>query len=161
MAGLRTATATSAGGIVVRYRETRPEIVLGARRRPRGGRTWTLPKGTPAPGESVEETARREVTEETGLEVEIVGPLGSIEYSFVKAGTRIEKTVHYFLMQPQGGDLARHDHEFEEVRWVDLDEASTLLTFPTERALLVRATEVIAPITDAARAMAPASGSSA
>ena len=121
MARLRSASATSAGGIVVRSRDSRPEIVLGARRRVRGGRTWTLPKGTPDPGESIEETARREVTEETGLQVDIVGSLGSIEYSFVKAGVRIEKTVHYFLMQPRGGDLGLHDQEFEEVRWVDIE----------------------------------------
>ncbi|HSG84803.1 MAG TPA: NUDIX hydrolase [Candidatus Limnocylindrales bacterium] len=158
MARLRSASATSAGGIVVRYRDSRPEIVLGARRRVRGGRTWTLPKGTPDPGESIEETARREVTEETGLQVDIVGSLGSIEYSFVKAGVRIEKTVHYFLMQPRGGDLDLHDQEFEEVRWVDIEEAPGLLTFPTERALVARASEAIAPVTDAARLALSAEG---
>lgn len=143
MARLRTATATSAGGIVVRRTDSRPQIVVGLRRRLRGGRTWTLPKGTPDAGETVEETARREVAEETGLEVDIVEPLGSIEYTFVQSGTRIHKTVHYFLMRPRGGDLEQHDHEFEEVRWVDLDEAPDLLTFQTERALLARATDAL------------------
>jgi 8-oxo-dGTP pyrophosphatase MutT (NUDIX family) len=161
VARLRSATAISAGGIVVRYRDTRPQIVLGSRRRVRGGRTWTLPKGTPDPGETVEETASREVTEETGLQVDIVGPLGSIEYSFVKDGVRIEKTVHYFLMQPLGGDLDLHDEEFEEVRWVDIDEAPDLLTFATERDLVARASEAIAPVTDAARLAMPADGSPA
>ena len=61
-----------------------------------------------------------------------------IEYTFVQAGTRIHKTVHYFLMEPTGGDLARHDHEFDEVRWIAFDEAPTLLTFETERALVAR-----------------------
>lgn len=101
--------------------------------------TWTLPKGTPHPGESTEETARREVTEETGLEVEIVQRFEDIEYSFVQGRTRIFKTVHYFLMAPVGGDLADHDHEFDEVRWISFDDASTLLTFETERALVARA----------------------
>ena len=113
VARLRSATATSAGGIVVRTDQEGPSLVVGMRRRERDSATWTLPKGTPDPGETVEETALREVAEETGLEVRIVEPLPSIEYSFVQPGTRIHKTVHYFLMEPVGGDLSRHDHEFE------------------------------------------------
>jgi 8-oxo-dGTP pyrophosphatase MutT (NUDIX family) len=109
------------------------------RRRDRDAVTWTLPKGTPEPGETIEETARREVTEETGLEVRIVERLPSIEYTFVQSGTRIHKTVHYFLMEPTGGDLARHDHEFERVRWVPFTDAAGLLTFPTERGLVAAA----------------------
>jgi 8-oxo-dGTP pyrophosphatase MutT (NUDIX family) len=108
--------------------------------------TWTLPKGTPHTGETTEATAIREVGEETGLEVEIVQRFESIEYWFVQAGTRIHKTVHYFLMVPTGGDLARHDREFESVRWLDFEEAPTLLTFETERALVARAAAVAAEI---------------
>ncbi len=103
--------------------------------------TWTLPKGTPRPGETTEETALREVAEETGLDVRITGPFDSIEYRFVQGGSRIHKTVHYFLMESVGGDLARHDHEFEEVRWVDLADAPVLLTFDTERSLVARAAD--------------------
>jgi 8-oxo-dGTP pyrophosphatase MutT (NUDIX family) len=106
--------------------------------------TWTLPKGTPDPGETVEETALREVGEETGLEVRIVGPLPSIQYSFVQSGTRIYKTVHYFLMEPIGGDLSRHDREFERVKWVSFEEAPGLLTFATERALIATAADRLA-----------------
>ena len=109
------------------------------RRRGRDAVTWTLPKGTPDSGETVEETALREVGEETGLEVRIVEPLRSIEYDFVQDGTRIHKTVHYFLMEPTGGDLSRHDQEFERVRWVPFDEAGSLLTFATERELVAEA----------------------
>ena len=108
--------------------------------------TWTLPKGTPNPGETREETAIREVGEETGLEVRITEPLDSIEYWFVQRGTRIHKTVHYYLMDPTGGDLASHDHEFESVRWIDFDEAPALLTFETERALVARAAAAIAEL---------------
>jgi 8-oxo-dGTP pyrophosphatase MutT (NUDIX family) len=144
VARLRTSTATSAGGIVVRYESGQPWLVVGSRRRERDGRTWTLPKGTPNPGESRDQTAIREVEEETGLEVRITGPLDSIEYWFVQSGTRIHKTVHYFLMEPVGGDLARHDHEFDEVRWVPFATAPTMLTFETERALVARAAERLA-----------------
>jgi 8-oxo-dGTP pyrophosphatase MutT (NUDIX family) len=144
VARLRTSTATSAGGIVVRYEAGQPSLVVGSRRRERDGRTWTLPKGTPDPGETREETALREVREETGLEVRITGPLDSIEYWFVQSGTRIHKTVHYFLMVPIGGDLAAHDHEFDEVRWITFESAASLLTFETERALVTRAAELLA-----------------
>jgi 8-oxo-dGTP pyrophosphatase MutT (NUDIX family) len=139
VARLKQATATSAGGIVIRCEHERPQLVLGKRRRERDGVTWTLPKGTPDGAETAEETALREVREESGLEVEIVRPFDSIQYWFVQSGTRIHKTVHYFLMVPTGGSLSRHDHEFEDVRWVGFDEAAALLTFETERALVARA----------------------
>jgi len=143
VAGLRTSAATSAGGIVIRYDSGQPWLVVGSRRRERDGRTWTLPKGTPNPGESREETALREVEEETGLEVRITGPLDDIVYWFVQSGTRIHKTVHYFMMEPVGGDLANHDHEFEEVRWITFDAAATMLTFETERNLVTRAASLL------------------
>jgi 8-oxo-dGTP pyrophosphatase MutT (NUDIX family) len=139
VARLRTATATSAGGIVVRLQDGAPELVVGMRRRERDIVTWTLPKGTPQAGETREGTAIREVGEETGLEVAITGPLDSISYTFMQRGTRIHKTVHYFMMIPTGGDLSRHDHEFERVRWVRFDEAHGLLTFETERILVDKA----------------------
>ena len=93
--------------------------------------------------ETTEQTAVREVAEETGLEVRITGPLDFIEYTFVKSGTRIHKTVHYFMMEPVGGDLTRHDHEFDQVRWVDFTEAASLLTFETERALVAHAADLL------------------
>lgn len=120
------------------------------RRRSRDAVTWTLPKGTPDPGESTEQTALREVAEETGLEVRIVEPLPSIEYAFVKDGTRIRKTVHYFLMEPVGGDLSRHDHEFEAVRWVPFDEATNLLSFQTERDLVAAAAARLSTLAETA-----------
>jgi 8-oxo-dGTP pyrophosphatase MutT (NUDIX family) len=143
VARLRTATATSAGGIVVRFEADIPHLVVGSRRRDRDIVTWTLPKGTPNPGETREQTALREVAEETGLEVRITGSLDSIEYRFVQRGLRIHKTVHYFLMEQTGGDLAGHDHEFESVRWVSFDDAQHSLTFETERALVASAAAVI------------------
>jgi 8-oxo-dGTP pyrophosphatase MutT (NUDIX family) len=137
VARLRAATATSAGGIVVRDVGDRREFVVGRRRRDRAV-TWTLPKGTPEAGESREQTALREVGEETGLAVRIVRPIGDISYSFVRDGTRYTKTVHYYLMEATGGDLDDHDHEFELVRWLPFEEAATTLTFETERDLVAR-----------------------
>ena len=116
--------------------------MLGRRRRERNSETWSLPKGTPSGDEPQTETALREVAEETGLEVAIVAPVGSIDYFFSQHGTRIHKTVHYYLMEARGGDLAAHDHEFDEVRWVDVEEARGLMSYATERDILEQALPV-------------------
>jgi 8-oxo-dGTP diphosphatase len=134
--------AFSAGGIVLRRGPRGPQLLLGRRRRERDGLTWSLPKGTPADAETPEETARREVREETGLEVSILERVGDIHYRFMRDGRRIDKTVRYFLMEANGGTIADHDHEFEEVRWFDLAEAEALMSFPTERDILARALPV-------------------
>ncbi len=139
MARLKRTTATSAGGVVIRAIDGIPHLVAGRRRRQGDGVTWTLPKGTPNPNETLEETALREVAEETGLRVRLLAPLDAIDYWFVQGGARIHKTVHYWLMEPIGGDLDRHDHEFDEVRWVPIGDAPALLTFETERVLVERA----------------------
>jgi ADP-ribose pyrophosphatase YjhB (NUDIX family) len=105
---------------------------------------WALPKGTPIAGETLEETALRETREETGLKVEIEQPISSIRYFFVRGRTRFAKTVHFFLMRPVGGDLSQHDHEFDEVRWWQLEEALGVVTYPTERTVLERAASLLA-----------------
>jgi len=105
---------------------------------------WALPKGTPDAGETLAETATREANEETGLRVEIEEPIRAITYFFVHGRTRFHKTVHFFLMRPIGGRLEDHDHEFDEVRWVEIDEALRIMTHATERAVVERAAEILA-----------------
>jgi 8-oxo-dGTP pyrophosphatase MutT (NUDIX family) len=128
----------SAGGIVYRQGEAEPEVVLCGR--PSRG-LWALPKGTPEATETLEETATREVTEETGLQVSIERKVGEIEYWFTRAevGKRFHKRVHHYLMRPVGGDTANHDHEYDEVRWFPASEAARRLTFPDEVEILRRA----------------------
>jgi 8-oxo-dGTP pyrophosphatase MutT (NUDIX family) len=148
---LRTARATSAGGVVHRLTEGRHEIVIVHRRAPV---LWALPKGTPDSGETIEETALRETREETGLEVALEGPISSIRYFFVRGSTRFHKTVHFFLMRPVGGALELHDQEFDDVRWASVPEALALLTHATERSVVEQALKLIQEASDAAEATA-------
>ena len=140
--GLPGEHAFSAGGVVLRHGHDGPELVLRLRRHDGRRDIWSLPKGTPDGDETPEQTALREVNEETGLQVRILDTIGDIHYRFVRDGRRIDKTVHYYLMEATGGDLADHDHEFEDVRWVEVAEAETLMRFPTERDILARALPV-------------------
>ena len=117
------------------------EILLVHRRRPV---LWALPKGTPNAGETLAETALREVREETGVEVEIEESLGEITYFFVRDRIRFRKTVHFFLMRPVGGGIDEHDHEFDEVRWTAIDEALRLMNYATEREVVERAADRLA-----------------
>jgi 8-oxo-dGTP pyrophosphatase MutT (NUDIX family) len=147
VAVLRTARATSAGGVVHRTVDGRHQVLLVHRRSPR---LWALPKGTPDSGETVEETAVRETREETGIVPEIEGRLASIRYYFVRGSTRYHKTVHFFLMRPVGGAIEDHDAEFDEVRWTDLEEAIAVLSHDTERSVVEEAATLLtgAAVTD-------------
>jgi 8-oxo-dGTP pyrophosphatase MutT (NUDIX family) len=149
--GLRNARATSAGGVIHRSQGDLIEVVLVHRRKPV---LWALPKGTPDSGETLEETALREAREETGLRVEIEEPLRAISYAFVRRNVRFHKTVHFFLMRPVGGALEEHDAEFDEARWVQLEEARELLSYPTEKLVVERAAEILHERAGSARASA-------
>lgn len=135
--------AVAAGGVIYRVGETGVEVVLVARRRER---LWALPKGTPEASETIEETALREVREETGLEATILETLGTVRYSFMsRSGQRVDKTVHHFLLEPTGaGHFDEHDDEFDHVDWYDIHEAQRRLTHRNQLHILERAGEVIA-----------------
>jgi 8-oxo-dGTP pyrophosphatase MutT (NUDIX family) len=135
---LRVEDLVSAGGIVYQQGDDGPRVVLCGRVE---DGLWGLPKGTPIEGESIEQTARREVREETGLEVEIEKPIGSIEYWFtrIEQGVRFHKIVHHFLMKPTGGGFDKHDHEYDIVEWFPASAAVERLTYRNEADLLRRA----------------------
>lgn len=130
----------SAGGVVYRHGAEGVEVVLVGRRRER---LWALPKGRPDGDEAPEETAVREVREETGLEACVEQPVGDVTYWYTSAdGQRVHKRVTYFLMRPVGGDVAAHDHEFDDVVWVHLSEAERLLTHRNQLHILRRVAEL-------------------
>ena len=121
--------AVSAGGIVYRVTEAGPDFAICGRD---SDGVWGLPKGTPNPGETLEETAVREVEEETGLKVRIVDKIGVIEYWFSREGVRYHKWVHYYLMEAIGGDTSAHDLEYDRVGWFPAEIALKKLTFKNE-----------------------------
>ena len=123
---------TSYGGVVVRGDEV---LVIT----PAGKRVTALPKGGATPGETPQETAAREVREETGVTAALREPLGDIRYWYRRGGVRVAKTVHFFLFDYVAGDTANHDHEVEDARWIPLAQARTALSYPGERALIERA----------------------
>ena len=138
----RVETPVSAGGVVYQMNAGRLETVLCGRSQPV---RWSLAKGTPDPGETLEETALREVREETGLEVEIEAALGSIEYWFAdrEKDVRYHKTVHFYLMIPIGGATDQHDPEFDVVQWFDAKQAVKTLAHANEAKVLQRALDMI------------------
>ena len=138
----------AAGGVVVRCTpDARLEVVICRRN---ATRLVALPKGTPEPGESREETALREVREETGLRVAIIGELGSVRYTFTAEGVLHDKQVYHYLMEPTGGSLDDHDSEFDSVEWQPLEPATLgRMTYDTDVDILNRAIRAMAPQPDA------------
>ena len=132
----------SAGGVVYKVEDGFVQAALCGRAVPV---KWSLPKGTPNKGESLEETALREVQEETGLEVQIETSIGNISYWFVSPqnSANCGKTVHFFLMNHTGGSTDLHDLEFDQVRWFYWQDALKSLTYANEVDVLQRALKII------------------
>jgi len=103
------------------------------------GKRWQLPKGHIEHGERPEQTAVREVREETGVDAEVVAALGEVRYWYQRGGRRIPKLVTFFLFDYVSGDVADHDHEVEEARWIPLREAQRNLSYKGEREMVGRA----------------------
>jgi 8-oxo-dGTP pyrophosphatase MutT (NUDIX family) len=127
----------SAGGVVRRGDDV--AVIVPVKRDARGRSVLGLPKGHPDGDESAEQAATREVNEETGLTVELIEPLGEVEYRYERRGRRVRKRVAFFLFEFRSGDLADHDHEIEDARWMPLTEALKSLTYEGEREMIRRA----------------------
>ena len=132
----------SAGGVVYRTEEQDLQILLCGWRTPS---SWVLPKGTPDPGESLEQTALREVQEETGLEVVIRDYIDRTQYWFTGDSGRVRyhKTVHFYLMTPVGGALSLHDPEFDIVQWFSAGEAVKAMTYTNDARIVKKALAMI------------------
>ena len=130
----------AAGGLVwCEFPEGRRLAVI---HRPRH-RDWTLPKGKLDPGESWQDAARREVQEETGLDVRLDRFAGSCSY--ISRGA--PKVVLYWHMRVVGECTFRPvGSEVDKLRWLSMEKARAKLTYEREKRLLQEATETRAPV---------------
>ena len=128
--------AVSCGGVVI-FKGKILLLYKNFRNRYEG---WVLPKGTIEKGETYQETALREVKEETGVNARINEYVGKSEYSFSIPGDVVEKEVHWFLMasdsyysRPQREEYFYHSGYYKYI------EAYHLLKFPNEKMILEKA----------------------
>lgn len=123
----------SAGGVVFK-KDSKGVLVLLCQHS--GHHGWVFPKGIigdHTPGENEEETALREVEEETGIKGKILKKLPPITYFYKINQQTIHKTVHYFLMEFVSGDINRHDHEMEDVEWLPLEKVEKRLSYKSDK----------------------------
>ena len=127
----------ASGGVI--YRKTNGgEIIICHRAKTN---LYALPKGKSEYGENIENTALREVLEETGLECKIIKSIGTIEYLVPQGEKYYPKEVTFFLMEIIGGNLENHDHEFDTVKWIEINNAKSILTFQSESDIVTRIIE--------------------
>lgn len=119
-------------------------VIVPVKRGSHGNRVLGLPKGHPDGHETAEQAATREVAEETGVTAELIERLGETNYTYERKGRRVAKRVVFFLFEYRSGDLADHDHEIEDARWMPLKEAARSLTYPGEREMINRALSLLA-----------------
>ena len=141
---------TSAGGVVIDVQGGAARIAVIARRNRAGRVEWCLPKGHIENNETLEETAVREVAEETGIVGRVLASLGTIEYWFSTSDRVVHKVVHHYLLEATGGELSiagDPDAEAIDVAWFPLPDVHSHLTFPNERRIAQMAWERLAGVT--------------
>lgn len=140
----------SAGGIVLREsscqsQESKKELeILVAQHS--GHHGWDFPKGHIESGESSQQAAIREVEEETGVKAEIIERVGDVKYFYFEEGTRVLKTVVYFLMKYVGEGEATTAFETSDMVWLEPDKVSDKLTFKDTKKLWAEAKKKIEKI---------------
>ena len=144
---LPVSNEVSAGGIAIRIEDGVAYAACIGRRNRAGRLEWCLPKGHLEGGETPEEAAVREVAEETGINAEVIQPLGTIDYWFTGDDRRVHKVVHHFLLEAHGGDITSDndpDQEAEEARWIAVTNLARELAFPNERKMAQAAAALLA-----------------
>jgi 8-oxo-dGTP pyrophosphatase MutT (NUDIX family) len=122
----------SAGGII--YKKSSQTLILLCQHSQHHG--WVFPKGLigdQIKNETKEQTALREVTEETGAIAKIIHPLPPVTYWYIWNDEKIKKTVYYYLMEFISGDITKHDTEMENVEWLKIEDVEKRLTFRADK----------------------------
>lgn len=139
-----TAEQISAGGVAFRLNDSDIEVAIVS---VEPSRRWQLPKGIVDAGETPEIAAVRETREEAGIEIELLEKIETIEYWYLgeRAGERVRfhKLVHFFLMRYKSGEVADHDQEVAEARWVEIKKAIETLAFKSEKQVVEKALKLL------------------
>ncbi len=151
----------SAGGVVVRRSGEgwlaaviEPQrdafVVTSSKKQPPQKLLLALPKGLVDPGEKPEQTALREVEEETGITASMLTKLADIKYVYVRTWgdkQRVFKIVSFYLLRYQSGEIDDISQgmriEVKRASWLPLDEALKKLSYKGERDVLRRAQEYL------------------
>jgi len=136
-------TQISSGGVIFRKTaENEVEIALVA---VKDGKVWSLPKGIVEKGEETQDTAVREVMEETGLSGRIVQKIGDISYWYYikEDNAKCRKTVHFYLLEYVSGSTADHNWEVDAAEWFPLDEALNRVSYKGDRETVRKAKEML------------------
>lgn len=122
--------------------------------KPAGRNVMALPKGHIERGETSQQTAEREIAEETGLTVTCIKKLGDVKYVYRFKGKTIFKCVSFYVFRYEAGEIDQITQamrkEVDVARWVTLEEAVARLSYPGEREMAGRVldeliSEVVSP----------------
>lgn len=151
---LTMAREISAGGVVLRRMRGKWWLATIRPRRDNdnpGKPALALPKGMVDPGEKPDQTALREVREETGLQAELVTKLGDVRYVYTRTWgdrARVFKIVSFYLFRYRDGKIGEikpeMQHEVAEAKWLALDQAARMLSYKGEREMIQKAEQYIA-----------------
>ena len=113
----------------------------------RSGHHWGFPKGHQEPNETPYQTALRELKEETNLLASCIICDETIKesYTLLRGDVKVLKTVTYFLVEVEG-EVFLQKKEIEEGRWVLLERAADLLTYPQSKALIPLIEKILASL---------------
>lgn len=107
---------------------------------------WVFPKGLIGDtknGESKEETAVREVKEEGGINTRIIEEVKPpVTYWYVFKKEKIFKTVYFYLMEYLSGDIADHDREVSQTKWLTEGEVKKTLTYKNDKKVFEEALKI-------------------
>jgi 8-oxo-dGTP pyrophosphatase MutT (NUDIX family) len=133
----------SAGGVIFK-KQGEENLILVCQHSLHHG--WVFPKGLIGDhieGEKKEDTALREVEEESGVKGKIIKLLSPVDYWYFFKGEKIHKTVYYFLMEYLSGDITKHDREMEDVEWLPETEVEKRLTYSSDKKVWQEARQLL------------------
>ncbi|MBI3981020.1 NUDIX domain-containing protein [Candidatus Microgenomates bacterium] len=139
-----TSREFSAGGIVYKKKDSEVKWLVVQHSL---HKRWIFPKGLigdNVDGETKEQTALREVEEEGGIKARIaLDKPFTTTYFYIFKGTRIFKTVYFYLMEYVSGDIKDHDFEVSEAKWLTEEEVLETLSFPADKKMFLEAKEFV------------------